>query len=641
MNRLKKFSFNIHSKSVQFFLIAIVLFWIKTYVTYRMEFNLGIDNSVQKFLLFINPLSSAFLFSGAALLFKKHWGAALIAIQFVLSFWLYANVVYYRFFDDFITWPTILQLKVNGGQTESALSLMKPLDILYFTDTIILVLLLAFKVFQLKAAPTRKLAIIPMVVAVGIFLFNLSLAEADRPELLTRSFDRNYLVKYLGTYNFTIYDGIQTARSSMQRTLANSDDVTEIENNLKANFAKPNPEYFGKAEGMNVMYVSLESLQTFLIDYELDGQEVTPFLNSLAHDGETFYFDNFFHQTGQGKTSDAEFMMETSLFPLSQGSVFINKAQNTYHAAPAILKSRGYTSAALHGNYKTFWNRNEIYKAFGYDHFFDATYYNMTPENVKNYGLKDKPFLEESMPLLESLPQPFYSKLILLSNHFPFAMDEGDTDFPAGDFGDKVVNQYFQSASYMDQALEEFFNNLKEAGLYDNTIIVMYGDHYGISENHNDAMEKVMGEEITPFKNAQLQRVPLFIHVPGVKGGVVHKYSGEVDVQPTILHLLGVDTRNYLNVGNDILSPEFKEIAPFRNGDFVTPEVTQVNGVCYSNETGEPIEDDQCTADDQIAKEKLEISDRIVTKDLLRFYQPEGYEPINPNDYQYTNGTKN
>lgn len=641
MNRLKKFSFNIHSKSVQFFLIAIVLFWIKTYVTYRMEFNLGIDNSVQKFLLFINPLSSAFLFSGAALLFKKHWGSALIAIQFVLSFWLYANVVYYRFFDDFITWPTILQLKVNGGQTESALSLMKPLDILYFTDTIILVLLLAFKVFQLKAAPTRKLAIIPMVVAVGIFLFNLSLAEADRPELLTRSFDRNYLVKYLGTYNFTIYDGIQTARSSMQRTLANSDDVTEIENNLKANFAKPNPEYFGKAEGMNVMYVSLESLQTFLIDYELDGQEVTPFLNSLAHDGETFYFDNFFHQTGQGKTSDAEFMMETSLFPLSQGSVFINKAQNTYHAAPAILKSRGYTSAALHGNYKTFWNRNEIYKAFGYDHFFDATYYNMTPENVKNYGLKDKPFLEESMPLLESLPQPFYSKLILLSNHFPFAMDEGDTDFPAGDFGDKVVNQYFQSANYMDQALEEFFNNLKEAGLYDNTIIVMYGDHYGISENHNDAMEKVMGEEITPFKNAQLQRVPLFIHVPGVKGGVVHKYSGEVDVQPTILHLLGVDTRNYLNVGNDILSPEFKEIAPFRNGDFVTPEVTQVNGVCYSNETGEPIEDDQCTADDQIAKEKLEISDRIVTKDLLRFYQPEGYEPINPNDYQYTNGTKN
>lgn len=636
LERLKRLFTSLQDKNVHFFLIAILLFWIKTYVTYRIEFNLGIDNEMQEFLLFINPLSSALLFLGAALLFKKHWGAVLIGIEFLMSFWLYANVVYYRFFDDFITIPVITQLKVNGGQSESALSLMNPLDIFYFTDTVVLVLLLAFKVFTLKPRNNRRVAMLPMVAAVAVFMFNLSLAEADRPELLTRSFDRNYLVKYLGAYNFTIYDTIQTTRSSIQRTLASSDDLTEIENNIKANFAKPNPDYFGKAEGMNVMYISLESLQTFMIDYKLDGQEVTPFLNSLAHDGETFYFDNFFHQTGQGKTSDAEFMMETSLFPLSQGSVFINKAQNTYHAAPAILKSKGYTSAALHGNYKTFWNRNEMYKSLGYDHFYDATYYDMSPENTKNYGMKDKPFLKESMPLLEELPQPFYSKLILLSNHFPFKMDEGDTDFPAGDFGDSVVNQYFQSANYMDNALEEFFNDLKESGLYDNTIIVMYGDHYGISENHNDAMAQVVGEEITPFKNAQLQRVPLFIHVPGVKGGVVHKYSGEVDVQPTVMHLLGVNTRDYLQSGNDILSPEFKEIVPFRNGDFVTPDVTQVGGKCYETGTGEETDMTTCEPSDQVAKEKLEVSDRIVTKDLLRFYEPEGFVPFDRNEIQYT-----
>src|SRR5690606_37239498 len=102
----------------------------------------GIDNEMQEFLLFINPLSSALLFLGAALLFKKHWGAVLIGIEFLMSFWLYANVVYYRFFDDFITIPVITQLKVNGGQSESALSLMNILDIFYFTDTVVLVLLL-------------------------------------------------------------------------------------------------------------------------------------------------------------------------------------------------------------------------------------------------------------------------------------------------------------------------------------------------------------------------------------------------------------------------------------------------------------------------------------------------------------------
>ncbi|HEY4553257.1 MAG TPA: LTA synthase family protein [Bacillaceae bacterium] len=639
MKILKKFSTNLRNNHFKFFVIAVVLFWIKTYATYRIEFNLGIDNAMQEFLLFINPVSSALLFFGIALLFKKRWwSGVLIGIQFLMSFLLYANVVYYRFFDDFITLPVILQAKVNGGQLgDSALSLMSPFDIFYFTDTFILILLLVFKKIEIQGRTNRRSASVAFAAAAAVFLFNLALAEADRPELLTRSFDRNYLVKYLGTYNFTVYDIIQNTKSSTQRTFAKSDDLTEIENELKANFAKPNPEYFGKAKGMNVIYISLESLQSFIIDYKLNGQEVTPFLNSLAHDGETFYFDNFFHQTGQGKTSDAEFMMENSLFPLAQGSVFINKAQNTFQAAPAILKPEGYTSATFHGNYKTFWNRNEMYKAFGMDRFYDATYYDMSEGNTKNYGMKDKPFLKESMPLLQELPQPFYSRFILLSNHFPFKMDEGDTAFPAGDFGDSVVNHYFQAANYMDSALEQFFNDLKTAGLYDNTVIVMYGDHYGISENHNEAMELVTGEEITPYKNAQLQRVPLFIHVPGVKGGNIHKYSGDVDVRPTLFHLLGVNTRDYLQMGSDILSPDFKELVPFRNGDFITPDVTQVNGKCYANPTGEELDPSACEPLDKAVKDKLGMSDSIVTKDLLRFYQPNGYQPINPQDYQYLN----
>lgn len=349
----------------------------------------------------------------------------------------------------------------RGQLGDSIFSLMHPLDVLYFIDTFILIGLAVFYNRPSETTTKRPFKIV-MGTSILVFLVNLAVAEIDRPELLTRSFDRNYLVKYLGTYNFTIYDAVQNIKSNSQRALASSSDVTEVENYIKANHDKPNAEYFGKAKGMNVVYISLESLQTFAIDYKIDGKEVTPFLNSLAHDNETFYFDNFFHQTGQGKTSDAEFMMDNSLYPLSQGSVFINKAQNTLQSAPAILKSQGYTSAAFHGNYKTFWNRNEMYKAIGYDKFFDATYYDMSEDKTKNYGLKDKPFFEESMPLLKSLKQPFYTKFITLSNHFPFEMDEGDTDFPAGDTGDSVVDHYFQSANYMDQAIEQFFNDLKK-----------------------------------------------------------------------------------------------------------------------------------------------------------------------------------
>jgi lipoteichoic acid synthase len=628
----------IKNRHIAFFSIAVVLFWVKTFVAYQMVFKLGIDDNLQKFLLAINPISSALFFMGLALLSKKHTKKILIMINFILSFLLYANIVYYRFFNDFITVPDMLQAKANAGDLgNSAVSLMSVTDIFYFTDTIILIIL-ALTVFKKAVSLNRNTFKVVFLFAITVFLFNLGLAEKDRPQLLSRSFDRNYLVKYLGTYNFTIIDVIQNIKATSQRAMASSSDITTVENYRKANYALPNPTYFGKAKGMNVIYVSMESFQNFMVNYKMpNGQEVTPFLDSLAHDGNTFYFDHFYHQTGQGKTSDAEFLMENSLYPLSSGAVFINKDQNTYQAAPAILDQKGYTTAVFHGNYKTFWNRDVMYKQLGYDQFFDASYFDMSNENTKNYGMKDKPFFKEAMPMLEGLKQPFYTKFISLSNHFPFEMDPGDTNFAPGNFGDQIVNDYFQSAHYMDEALKQFFDALKADGLYDKSVIILYGDHYGISENHNAAMAKVLGvPKITPVINAKLQQVPLFIHVPGVKGGVQHQIGGEVDVRPTLLHLLGIDTANYIEFGSDLLSPQHRDWALFRNGDYVSSQVTQISEKCYDSKTENLMTDQSACKpiNDKVVSE-LNMSDKLLNEDLLRFYTPTGFKPINPNNYQY------
>src|SRR5699024_7464298 len=124
-------------------------------------------------------------------------------------------------------------------------------------------------------------------------------------------------------------------------------------------------------------------------------------------------FDNFFHQTEQGKTADAELILDTSLFGLPQGAAFVTKGTNTYQALPAILDQRqNYTSAVFHGDGKSFWNRDEIYKEFAIDKYFDENYYDMNDEKVIGYGLKDKPFFEESIPYLKSLPEPFYAHMM-------------------------------------------------------------------------------------------------------------------------------------------------------------------------------------------------------------------------------------
>jgi lipoteichoic acid synthase len=254
--------------------------------------------------------------------------------------------------------------------------------------------------------------------------------------------------------------------------------------------------------------------------------------------------------------------------------------------------------------------------------------------------MEDKPFFKEAMPNLKNFPQPFYTKFITLSNHFPFELRD-KSNFPTANTGDSIVDNYFKTANYMDQALEQFFTYLKQSGLYDHTVIVMYGDHYGLSESHDAALAKVLGKKtITPFDNAQLQRVPLFIHVPGVKGKIDHTYGGEVDVRSTLLHLLGVDTKNYIDFGSDLLSKDHNQVVPFRNGDYVTPKYTQVKGICYSNSTGVSIDPKQCLKDDNIIKTKLNMSDKVVNDDLLRFYTPPGFKPVNRENYDYTSNQR-
>lgn len=585
---------------------------------------------MQHFLLFFNPLSSALLFLGIAVLFKDSMQQImLILIDAALSIWLYANVVYYRFFNDYMTLSTLTQSSDNAGDLGgSVLALMNRYDIFFFMDTFVLLALFLFKIVKPQKGRWNNRAVLTVFSsAVMVFIVNLSLAEADRPELLSRTFDRNYIVKYLGAFNFTIYDAIQYARSDAQRAMADSNELNAIENFTKAGFAQPNPKYGAKGKGMNVIFVSLESLQSFIIHYRMpDDREVTPFLNALAKGRDnTIYFKNFFDQTGPGKTSDAEFMMENSLFPLSQGPVFQMKARNTFEAAPAIMNSRGYETAAFHGNVKSFWNRDQMYKSLGYERFFDATYYDMRPENTKNYGMKDKPFIKESMPYLTGLKQPFYAKLILLSNHFPFGMDAEDTAFEPGNLGDSVVDNYFQSANYMDQAVEQFFSSLKTAGLLDHTIIIMYGDHYGISEKHSGAMSLVTGRQMSPFENAQLQRVPLFIHIPKMAGGTRSTYGGEVDVRPTLMNLLGIDTKNYIQFGTDLFSSEHRPIVPFRNGNVMTEKYTITGGGVYDNRSGEKIDASLGKPYENIARKELEYSDKVIYGDLLRFYRPKGF----------------
>ncbi|HET7616317.1 MAG TPA: LTA synthase family protein [Bacillales bacterium] len=605
------------------FFAAVILLWLKTYLVYRFEFHLPIENDMQAWILFFNPLSSVLLFLGFSLFFSgKAQKRALLTIDFINSFVLYANVVYFRNFDDFITLPVLSESMNFGDLGSSALTLMHPYDIFYFIDFIALALILKYVNYQpLKAGKVSLSALF----AATLFLLsvNIAMAEIQRPQLLVRTFDREKLVKLLGSYNYQLYDIILHMRTNAQKAAADSSDLTEIYNYVKASNYARNPDFFGAGKGKNVIVVSLESLQNFTIGYRLHGEPVTPYLSSLSKNG-WYYFDQFYHEVGQGKTSDAEFMFETGLYPLPAGAVFTTHAGNVYQGLPKQLGRHGYFSAVFHGNNASFWNRDIMYDTLGYDHYFAAKAYRQTAGNSVNYGIKDIPFFNQSMKYVKSLPEPFYAKFITLTNHFPFELNQPqDIHIKPAQTGDPTVDHYFQTVRYLDQAVKVFMQDLKKAGLYNNSIIIMYGDHYGISTNHNRAMKQITGTQMTPYDVQQLQRVPLFIHIPGMRGGTNHTVGGEIDLKPTLLRLLGITTDDTIHFGSSLFSNNHPEFVIERDGSFVTDDYvyTSINGKCYEKPDGWEVARQNCVPYINKAKTELRYSDQIVYGDLLRFLQ--------------------
>ncbi|MCC4313065.1 LTA synthase family protein [Carnobacterium maltaromaticum] len=644
-----------------FFTLAVLLFWAKTYYSYQTAFSLGVTGPLQQFILFINPVATTLFIFSIALYFKKPRRAyiALFVLYLLATALLYSNVIYYREFTDFLTVNTMLGAKsVAGGLNTSAFALTSFADIFYILDFIILLGLLLSKQVKMDPRPFKKRYAFAMtVLSVAIFGANLSIAESNRPQLLTRTFDRNYIVKYLGLNVFTVYDGIKTAQANQVKANADSSDMDEVISYLNEHRAAANPATFGSAKGKNVIYIHLESFQQFLIDYKLKDEngvehEVTPFLNSLYHDQSTTSYENFFHQVGQGKTSDAETLLENSLFGLPQGSAFTQAgSSNVFQAAPQILRDNGnYTSAVFHGNVGSFWNRDNTYKSFGFNYFFDASYYDVSDGNTLEYGLKDKLLFQESTQYLEQLPQPFYAKFLTVTNHFPYPLDDDNVEFPRATTSDSTIDGYFATAHYLDQSVKEFFDYLKASGLYDNSMIVLYGDHYGISNSRNPSLAPLLGktsEEWTDYDNALVQRVPFMYHIPGqTNGGIKSEFGGQIDVLPTLLHLLGVDTTNedgFIQFGTDLTSPEHDQTVAFRNGSFVTPKYTVMGTKIYDTKTGALITDpsEEVLAEVEVLRtgveKQLNLSDSIINSDLLRYYTPANFTPVDPTVFNYKN----
>lgn len=619
-------------RRIPLFLLAGLLFGMKTYIIYRFVFDIEIDNLLQEVIIFINPFIAAFVFFGISVWFNNPLRQR-IFIRFsalIGTFIIYFNLLFYRSFTDFLTIPQLIQTTNLTDLSSSIFWLIKPYDLFIFVDVLIIWFISKKADETMDRVYHKRNKVLMLIVSFLLLSGNFLLAEIERPQLLSRAFDREYLVKNIGLFYYHMYDVVSQSKMRSQKVFANDHDLTKIKHYINDEIrSDTQSEHFGIGEGKNIFFISAESIQSFVIDNHLHGEEVTPFLNELKQHEDTFYFNNFYHQTAQGKTSDSEFITENSLYPISSGAVFFTHVQNEYHAMPEMIKELDYSTSVFHANTNSFWNRNQMYDSLEINEFYDRDSYDVTEENEIGWGLKDKEFFTQSMPYLRELEEPFYAKLITITNHFPYDLEEGDRTLDLYDSNSNTLNKYFPTVRYTDEAIDQFFIQLKAAGLYENSIIVIMGDHDGISANHNKAMARYLGkDEITPYDYMQLQRVPFYIHIPGYgKGEELDKVVGQVDIKPTLLHLLGMETDHDIYFGNDMFHNNHTGFIGQRNGSFVSEDYVYAAETCYDRETGEVLgveneateETTACSDIKKAVENELNYSDQIIYGDLFRF----------------------
>lgn len=578
----------------------------------------------------LGTLGATLVLTAFLLLFKDRARYhAFIIVNLIVSIVLVADVVYARYFSDVTSVALLKQAKLATGVQDSVLALFKPRDVAYFFDLFILIPALWLgrrgrRRRQTGLGWVSRIALLGICLLVGTNLVQASIASLQerQPGLIRAFWDKQVIAHNIGTLNFHAIDLWRFAKKPVTTSRLPQDEQAAIAAWFDERASTSSPKrYQGAMQGKNLIMVQLEAFQGFVLNLEINGQEVTPNLNRLAK--QSLVFNNAYYQTAMGGTSDAEFLANVSLFPAKNGTAYYEYSTNTFQSLPLAAKEKGYTTSVMHPFRPGFWNRPPMYAALGFDSYLNQQ--DFEPDEIFGMGLSDHSFYRQAVQEMQQMQQPFYTFLISLSSHFPFTDPNIDlTDrLDAGEYADTLMGDYLQNIHYADGAIGILIDELRAAALWDNSIVVFYGDHAAIPHGNSQQLAKLLfgKDELDRLEWQQAQKVVMMLHFPDDQlRGERDLAVGQIDLFPTLANLLGFNCRYPL--GQDLLNANSGFVC-FRNGTWLDDDVIyfRAAGEIMNLRTGEiePIDDYEAAIAE--AEEKLIISDWTLEHNLIRQWQ--------------------
>jgi len=499
----------------------------------------------------------------------------LLILNFLCSFLFAFDAVYLRASGNFLSTQLLRQTGNLNNLWDSIFAMFRLCDIVFFFDIPIIAILLIISRKFFYSSPLFTNFKARMIAFFTIFILATAFIVSRYIAIDVYGNDRNDYIFYThwnpgqticnsSPMGYHIYDSY-VFFSDFRAYQLSSKEKSQIQTWIDARDEKlPDNSFKGMYKDKNLLVIQVESLENFVIGQSVDGQEITPTLNKLLDN--SIYFDNFYAQINEGTSSDADLMLNTSVFPVRKGSTFFRFPYSTYNSFPKILENHGYSTKAIHPDNGEYWNWMEALDSMGFQECIDAKSFKM--DEVIFLGLSDGSFLKQVKDTIINQKTPFYNFMVTLTSHSPFEMPERHKQLKLNEtLADTKLGGYFQSIKYTDSCLGTFIDELDKSGVLDNTVLVIYGDH--------DSVHKYFNDDIQSIKPAQEwwkdndKRVPLIIYEKGQTAQKIHTTGGQIDLMPTLLYSLGIDKSEYQSTvfGRNLFNTN-EDYVLLSNGEF-------------------------------------------------------------------------
>ncbi len=617
MNALKKAG-TIFKKSALDFIkdyiwfITIICLLAKTYLfigmiysvnqrSFNIAFMVKIISFAPIYICFLLlPLSFIYLF--------KNRGKIIFAlsINFVISFLMLVDMLNYRAFGKFASMFSLSQIGLLDNLGTTVVSLINPIDIVFFFDIILsVVLVLIFnKKFSIIAKAKRNILAFVLVfifslAGMGFLHYMIDVRASSRfptKDLFYTAWVPQETMRNLSPVGYHLFDIYSFWKDSQPVKLTKADKVKIKEWYAKKQENLPDNKYKGIFKGKNVIFIETESLENCVINQKISGQEVTPVINKLLKN--SIYFNNFYAQVWNGTSSDSMFLANTSMFPVKNGVTFYRFPNNTYNSMPVLMEGLGYSTIAAEPDRGSYWNWMAALTSIGFDKCLDSSKFDLSDK--VGMGLSDASFLNQLTSVTINQKQPFYLFMVTQTTHTPYNLPDNLREMKIPESIDNTkMGGFMQSLHYTDKQIGIYLSKLDEAGILDDTVVVIYGDHEGMHKFYPTEVSLAQPAEKWWIDN--YGKVPMIIYSKGYKGEVVETIGGQIDTLPTVAYLMGVDESKYINtaMGRNLLKT---------NRNYA--EYTQIYKEKYVGDKNPMIK--------KLAKDSYKLSDLMISSNFFK-----------------------